>query len=128
MTYDPRHATLDLQLSTNSCKSKLATLDLRPSTSNPRPSTLGGASFLLYKQTTIYRFATIYRCIVFVMPITAKKFVRNVPVKAKCPFPSARTLSPTFAGLYSRFQFAFEKLPRIFLCKLQTNIPSARDF
>ena len=120
--------TLDMRPSTCNSRPTLASRNLRPSTSNPRPSTLGGASFLLYKQTTIYRFATIYRCIVFVMPITAKKFVRNVPVKAKCPFPSARTLSPTFAGLYSRFQFAFEKLPRIFLCKLQTNIPSTRDF
>ena len=42
------------------------------------------------------------------MPVTPKKFVRNIPVQAKYPFPSARTLSPTFAGLYSRFQFAFK--------------------
>ena len=46
------------------------------------------------------------------MSVTPKKFVRNIPVKAKCPFPSTRTLSQTFPGLYSQFQFAFEKLLR----------------
>ena len=39
------------------------------------------------------------------MPTTPKKFVRNIPV------------SPTFAGLYFRFQFPFEKLLRIIVCK-----------
>ena len=51
------------------------------------------------------------------MPTTPKKFVRNIPVKAKCPFPSAMTLSLTFAGLYCRFEVAFEKLLRMFVCK-----------
>ena len=51
------------------------------------------------------------------MPTTPRKFVRNIPVKAKCPFPSAMTLSLTFAGLYSRIEVAFEKLLRMFVCK-----------
>ena len=51
------------------------------------------------------------------MPVTPKKLVGNIPVIAKCPFPSAMTLSPTFDGLYSRFEFAFEKLLRMFVCK-----------
>ena len=46
-----------------------------------------------------------------------KKVCEKYTNETKCPFLSARTLSPTFAGLYSQFQFAFEKLLRMFVCK-----------
>ena len=46
-----------------------------------------------------------------------KNVCAKYTIKAKCPFLSASTLSPTFAGLYSRFQFAFETLLRMFVCK-----------
>ena len=51
-----------------------------------------------------------------------KKVCEKYTSKSKCPFPSARTLSPTFVGLYSQFQFAFEKLLWMIVCKFGMSV------
>ena len=57
-----------------------------------------------------------------------KKVCEKYTSKSKCPFPSARTLSLTFAGLYSRFEVAFEKLLRMFVCKFGMLVWNVRTY